>query len=126
MIDEPNTALYPSILLQKGALPPDWRGARGLDFAVSAADGHVVLDVTGVIDATGLIAYWDGSWIETNPPGITIMLGHAGDTDRVPSETAQALRIDLSAALRERPRLWAMIVGNDTTSPAVEVGLDTA
>jgi len=125
MIDEPNTALYPSIVLQKGALPSDWRGARGLNFAVSPADGHVVLDVIGDVDATSLIAYWDGSWIETSPPGITIMLGHASDTDRVPSETAQALRIDLGTALRERPRLWAMIVGSDTMSPAVEIGIDT-
>ena len=125
MIDDPSMAFCPSIALQKGALPPDWRGARGLNFAVSPAEGHVVLDVIGDIDATSLIACWDGSWIETSPPGITIMLGHASDTDRVPSETAQALRIDLSTALRERPRLWAMIVGNDTMSSAVEIGIDT-
>lgn len=125
MIADPSMALHPSIVLQKGALPPDWRGARGLNFTARPADAHVVLDVIGDIDATSLIAYWDGSWIETSPPGITIMLGHAPGTDRVPSETAQALRIDLSIALRERQRLWAMIVGNDTISPAVEIGLDT-
>ncbi len=126
MIGDPSMALYPSIVLQKGALPPDWRGARGLNFAVRPGDGHVVLDVIGDIDATSLIAYWDGSWIETSPPGITIMLGYAAATDRVPNETAQALRIDLSIALCERPRLWAMIVGNDTMSAAVEIGLNTA
>lgn len=125
MISDPSMALHPSIVLQKGALPPDWRGARGLNFAARPGNGHVVLDVIGDIDATSLIAYWDGSWIETSPPGIAIMLGHASDTDRVPSETAQALQIDLSTALRERPRLWAMIVSNDTMSPAVEIGIDT-
>lgn len=123
----------PALLLKRGALPDVARCEAILKLSVipdsaRAAAGYLDLEVTHLGEDGGgaFEAYWDGAWIETNPPGITIVLGHRATSALQRGAAKAILSIDVRTALFERPNLWAMVVADGTMSPAVELHLETS
>lgn len=126
-----DTLPAPAFVLQRGVIPDAARGVDILELSMltnpaSAAAGYLDLEVTHLGDANSRAfeAYWDGTWIETSPPGITIVLGHRSTGGEQQSAAKTIVSIDVGIALSERPNLWAMVVADATMSPAVELHLD--
>ncbi|MCA1200128.1 hypothetical protein K9B35_19345 [Sphingomonas sp. R647] len=114
--------------LQRGLLPDGCKSVDVIDVILApdqspASTGILQLDVTylGSEGSHAFVACWDGSWIETSPPGLSVLLGHHGSGDEHAAPTKQTLCIDMGAALRERPAFWAMAIANNAMSPATQV-----
>lgn len=126
-----STSFEAATVLHRGLLPEDARSADIVELRVAAAPprpapGRLDLEVTFLGDESSSVfeAYWDGSWIETTPPGITVMLGHRPTGKNQDRPSTRTISIDMGEALRERPNLWAMVIADATMSPATELRLD--
>lgn len=118
------------IKLEEGPLPPDCQGVDILDIFLPLEDGansdgilQIEVSYHGASGSHDFLARWDGSWIDTELPGLTVLLGHRRLRESDARPTLETFRIDMSVALRERSKLWAMVIANSTMSPAAQISL---
>ena len=54
-------------------------------------------------------AYWDGSWIKTNPPGLYITLRHNANGDTCRAVFNRVVQINISEAAMGYPEFWVRL-----------------
>jgi hypothetical protein len=68
-------------------------------------------------------AYWDGSWMESNPPGMNIVLSHDAKGDTCKAIVTKMVQINLADVAAKEPRFWAVLASGGVRSSRVEVGV---
>jgi hypothetical protein len=82
----------------------------------------VTVSYSGGDNAHSFLACWDGAWLKSNPPGISIVLLHDAHGDKGKALISETLQINLSAAVGGRPG-YAIVhaLGNDSIRGEIEL-----